>query len=317
MASSKIEEYTNLSTIEQQISDLQIKVKKVKPIPEDMKIIKTIVDIDTTIVVTVPIDKDVPINIDTNIGIDIPVEVTYTYDLPENFRIVDDPEHPGEKIIVYDKTPTQGKTTVEVKDNVHFVYTDNVKIKEDINTNVHFWIKKEFAIDITDMVNQVNDALDVVSSVNGLCESANNIINNIYRLEDKLVAGNYLNRINKYIDKASRYSAQMLYTLFQPVLLVNSNSGFSFAGVRGVPATVSGTVEVIPTTYSNGLVAPIYRKCILVNGKAVPGSNGKYAHNDPVLDITSYLNSGENVIEYYALDYHGNEAHEEYVIYKK
>ena len=314
---STIEEYSNLSTIEQQISDLQIKVKKVKPIPESMKVIKTVVDIDTTVTVTVPIDKDVPINIDTNIGIDIPVEVTYEYDLPENFRMVDDPEHPGEKIIVYDKTHKTEKTTVEVKDNVHFVYTDNIKIKEDIKTDVEFWIKKEFAIDISDMVDQVNDALDVVASVDDLCESANSIINNIYKLEDKLLAGNYLNRINKYIDKASHYSAKGLYKLFQPVLLVNSDSGFGFAGLRGVPATVSGTVEVIPTTYSNGIVAPVYKKFISVNGTPVKGSNGKNVHNDAVLDITSYLQTGENVIEYYALDYHGNESHGEYIIIKK
>jgi hypothetical protein len=174
-----------------------------------------------------------------------------------------------------------------------------------------------FTVDITDLVYYVNYAWDFVRLVRDLCDCANSIISNIYRVEDKLLAGNYLNRVYKFIDKASYYSAKGLYKLFQPVLLVNSDSGFGFAGIRGVPATVSGTVEVIPTTYSNGLVAPIYRKCILVNGKAVPGSNGKYAHNDPVLDITSYLNSGENVIEYYALDYHGNEAHEEYVIYKK
>ena len=103
----------------------------------------------------------------------------------------------------------------------------------------------------------------------------------------------------------------MLYTLFQPVLLVNSDSGFSFAGVRGVPATVSGTVEVIPTTYSNGLVAPVYKKYISVNG-----ANGQLV-DDVKLDITSYLHEGTNTVEYYAVDYYGNEVGEEYVVIKK
>jgi hypothetical protein len=306
-----IEEYTNLSHIEQQIADLQVKIKKVQPIPDDMKIIKQVVDIDTTITIKVPIDENVPINIDTNIGIDIPVEVTYEYDLPENFKIVDDPANPGQYLVQYDTTHKTEKTTVQVKDVVHFVYTDNVKIKETIETNVNFWIKKEFAIDITDMVDRVNDALDVVTSVDGLCESANDIIANIYKVEDKLLAGNYLNRLNKYIDKAAYLTAQGMYKLFLPVLLVNSDSGFGFAGILGVPATVSGTVEVIPTTYSNGLVAPVYKKYISVNG-----ADGQLVEGVK-LDITKYLKSGTNTVQYYAVDYYGNEIGEEYVVIKK
>lgn len=302
-----IENYANLSKIEQQIGDLQVKIKKVKPVPEDMKVIKQVVDIDTTITVKVPINKDIPVNINTNIGIDIPVEVEYSYILPENFRI--DPNDPTK--IIYDATTKTEKTTVEVKDQVHFVYTDNIKLRETIETDVNFWIKKEFSIDISEMVDNVNNALDVVASVNGLCESANSIINNIYKIEDKLLAGNYLNRIYKYIDKASAYSAKGLYKLFQPVLLVNSDSGFGFAGIRGVPATVSGTVEVIPTTYSNGIVAPVYKKYISVNG-----ANGQLV-DGVKLDITKYLNDGVNTVEYYAVDYYGNEIGEEYIIIKK
>lgn len=308
---STIEEYTNLSTLEQQIADLQIKIKKVKPVPDSMKIIKTVVDIDTTVVVKVPIDKNVPIHIEKGIALDIPVEVTFNYELPENFQIVDDPENPGQKKIVYDKNPKQGTAQGTITKTIDFVYDGNVKIDETIETPINFWIKKEFAINISDMVDNVNNALDVVSSVNGLCESANSIINNIYKVEDKLLAGNYLNRIYKYIDKASAYSAKGLYKLFQPVLLVNSNSGFGFAGIRGVPATVSGTVEVIPTTYSNGIVAPVYKKYISVNG-----ANGQLV-DGVKLDITQYLNSGVNTVEYYAVDYYGNEIGEEYIIIKK
>ena len=306
-----IEEYTNLSHIEQQIADLQVKIKKVQPVPEEMKIIKQIVDIDTTITIKVPIEENIPVNIDTDIAIDIPVEVEYEYDLPENFKIVEDPANPGQYLVQYDTTHKTETTTVKVKDKVHFVYTDNVKIKETIETDVNFWIKKEFAIDITDMVDNVNNALDVVTSVDGLCESANSIIANIYKLEDKLLAGNYLNRINKYIDKAAAYTARGLYKLFLPVLLVNSDSGFGFAGIRGVPATVSGTVEVIPTTYSNGLVAPVYKKYISVNG-----ADGQLVEGVK-LDITKYLKSGTNTVEYYAVDYYGNEIGQEYVIIKK
>jgi hypothetical protein len=201
--------------------------------------------------------------------------------------------------------------------NINFVYSRDVRFQKQIETDVRFWIKKEFSFDMSDMVDNVNNALDVVTSVNGLCESAQKIINNIYRNEDKLLAGNYLNRVYKFLDKASEYSAKGIYKLFQPVLLINSDKGFGFAGIRGVPAEVSGKVEVIPTTYSNGLVAPVYKKYISVNGKPIKGSNGKYVHNDAVLDITSELKKGENIIEYYALDYHGQEKYLKYVVIKK
>ena len=101
--------------------------------------------------------------------------------------------------------------------------------------------------------------------------------------------------------------------MFQPVLLINSDKGFGFAGIRGVPATVTGTVEVIPTTYSNGLVAPVYKKYISVNG-----ANGKVLDEGQVtLDITSDLQEGYNTVEYYAIDFYGNEIGEEYVVIKE
>jgi hypothetical protein len=312
-----VEEYANLSQIQQQIADLQIKIKKVKPVPDSMKIIRQVVDIDTTVNVSVPIDVDVPVKIDRDIIIDQPVEVEVEYKKPTNFTIVQDPVDPTKYSVHYDEVDDTATGTATYKDTIHFIYGDTVTIKKVFETDVRMWIVKEFTFDISDMVDNVNNALDVVASVNGLCESANSIIDNIYKLEDKLMKGEYLNGVYKFIDKVSAYSARGLYKLFLPVLLVNSDSGFGFAGIRGVPATVTGTVEVIPTTYSNGLVAPVFKKFISVNGTPVKGSNGKNVHSDPVLDITSYLKPGENIIEYYALDYYGNESRNEYVIYKK
>ena len=305
---STIEKYTNLSTIESQIADLQGKLAGIEKVDGTLKTDITFpLDINTTV--------DLEFSQKVKVGYEIIVP-TALYNTP---GWADDIKEQGAEIdpkkskpLAHDPSYTAVYITQEVDLVVSKTGEDAVKIN--LHDNV---TAKGVVIDVSEFVKPVNQAVDAIKSIDALCESANSIISNIYKLEDKLVAGNYLNRVYKFIDKASYYSAKGLYKLFQPVLLVNSDSGFGFAGIRGVPATVSGTVEVIPTTYSNGLVAPIYRKCILVNGKAVPGSNGKYAHNDPVLDITSYLNSGENVIEYYALDYHGNEAHEEYVIYKK
>ena len=302
-----VNQKADLANISKQINDLQIKIKKVKAIPESMKIIKQKVDIDTTITIKVPVDYTTNISIDTVLALNVPVEVEFEAVVPDQFEFNEDTK----QVTVIHKSDL--KKTVNVKQDINFVYSRDVQFKNTFESDVHFWIEKEFSMDISDIVDNVNNALDVVTSVNGLCESANKIFKNVYEMEGKLLAGNYLNRIFKYIDKASAYSAKGIYKLFQPVLLVNSESGFGFAGIRGVPATVSGKVEVIPTTYSNGLVAPVYKKYISVNG-----ANGKVLDEGQVtLDITSDLKTGINTVEYYAVDYFGNEIGTEYVIIKK
>ena len=297
----------DLNNIDKQTKNLQIKIKKVKPIPDSLKQIKQVVSNNTTSIVMESIEIFAPITISNDFILDIPVEVEFEAVVPKEF-LFDESTHKITVIQLGDISKT-----INVKDTINFVYTKDINISQDIETNVSMWIEKEFTFDISNMVDNVNNALDVVTSVNGLCNSAQKIINNIYKYEDKLLAGNYLNRIYKFIDKASAYSAQGIYKLFQPVLLINSDYGFGFAGIRGVPATVSGTVEVIPTTYSNGLVAPVYKKYISVNG-----ANGKVLDEGQVtLDITSNLNPGFNTVEYYAIDYYGNEIGEEYVVVKK
>ena len=302
-----INENADIENIENQINDLQIKIKKVKQIPEDMKVIKQVVSNNTTAIVMEPIEKFAPITINNDVILDIPVEVEFEAVVSKEFQF-DETTH---KITV-----TQWDNiskTINVKDTINFVYTKDINIKQDIETNVPMWIEKVFAFDVSSFVGNVNESLYVVQSVDGLCNSAQKIINNIYKMEDRLLAGKYLNRIYKFIDKASAYTAKGIYKMFQPVLLINSDKGFGFAGIRGVPAEVSGTVEVIPTTYSNGLVAPVYKKYISVNGK-----NGKVLEEGQVaLDITSDLKDGVNTIEYYAIDYYGNEFSEEYVVIKK
>ena len=301
---STIEKYTNLSTIESQIADLQGRLAKIQPIDNTLT-----TDISMHLYIKTEADLDFDQTMVVGYEIIVPTDL---YNTPGWEQDIKDQG----AWINKDKTKTLSSdpqyTLVYIEQNVQFHVKKTVPVEIDDDVTA-----KNVTIDVTDLVEPVNNAVDAIKSINALCESVNSIISNIYKVEDKLLAGNYLNRVYKFIDKASYYSAKGLYKLFQPVLLVNSDSGFGFAGIRGVHATVSGTVEVIPTTYSNGLVAPIYRKCIIVNGTIVKGSNGKNVHNDPVLDITSYLTSGENVIEYYALDYHGNESHEEYVIYKK
>ena len=159
---STINENADLENIENQINDLQIKIKKVKPIPEDMKIIKQVVDIDTTVTVKVPVDYTTNVKIDTVLALNVPVEVEFDAVVPKDFSF-DETTH---KVTV--KEWGDLDKTVNVVTNINFVYSRDVRFQKELETDVRFWIKKEFSFDMSDMVDNVNNALDVVTSVDGL-----------------------------------------------------------------------------------------------------------------------------------------------------
>ena len=288
-----------LDKIESQIGDLQGKLAKIEPIDPSLTT-------NITMHLYIKTNQDLKFDQDMTVGYEILVP-TSLYETPgweadiqsQGARIRKD------KSKTMTSDPTFTMVYIEQDVTFHVEKTIPITIDQDVTAN-------NVTIDVSDLVEPVNNAVDAIKSINALCESVNDIIDEIRNLEAKIEKGEYLNRVYKLIDKVSAYSAKGIYKMFQPVLLVNSGAGFGFAGIRGVPAEVSGTVEVIPTTYSNGLVAPVYKKYIRVNGK-----NGKVLEEGQVaLDITSELNKGSNTVEYYAIDYYGNEWHGVYEIRK-
>ncbi len=289
-----------MDKIESQIGDLQVKLDKIKPIDPSLTT-------DITMHLYIKTNQDLKFDQDMTVGYEILVPTS----LYETSGWEADIEAQGarinkEKSKKMASDPTFTMVYIEQDVTFHVEKTIPIEIDQDVTA-------KNVTLDVSDLVEPVNNAVDAIKSINALCESVNDIIDQIRNLEAKLQKGEYLNRVYKLIDKASAYTAKGIYKMFQPVLLVNSDSGFGFAGIRGVPAEVSGKVEVIPTTYSNGLVAPVYKKYISVNG-----ANGKVLDDGQVtLDITSDLKDGVNTVEYYAVDYYGNEIGLEYVVIKK
>ncbi len=147
----------------------------------------------------------------------------------------------------------------------------------------------------------------MMNAVVEMCDEVNTIINAIYNLEDAISSGSYLTRIFNYLDKLANAVATYTPTLFKPVLLVNSDSGLGICGVEGAPSAVSGTVTVYPTTYSAGLLAPICKAYIEVNG------TGEMVEPNKGYELTN-LNSGLNTITYYALDYNGTKYSRKFVV---
>ena len=346
--SNQIKKQMNLDKIQADIADLQTKVQNahMNPIDPNTGEIKITTEV-TVPSQTIPVDIDVPVNIkkdieikvpvkidmkpvvkvpeqkvtmDTTIIIDVPVSATYDpvtdkvnlTNGKQYIRVWKDfiiPEQTVSANLVYDSVYTV-KQTIE--------FNETIKVKKDIKTEA---FKQKVTIDITKEVNDIFNSMlgdinnsfdninDLIDALDNAMVDVNVMLDGINNLTTKLENATYLTRVYKYLDKVANQFARVTPKLFKPVLLVNSDSGLGLAGFEGAPSTVSGTVEVIPTTYSAELLAPIFKRYIRVNDNA-----GQILEGSRSLDITSQLKPGVNTIEYRALDYQGNEWAETYQI---
>ena len=89
-----------------------------------------------------------------------------------------------------------------------------------------------------------------------------------------------------------------------------------FEDENGVNRLISGTtlkagnVNLVPTSVTNELLAPAFKKYISVNGKGEVLTNGD--ENFKKYEIT--LKKGENKIVYAALDFYGNQVVKTYTV---
>ena len=156
--------------------------------------------------------------------------------------------------------------------------------------------------DIDDIVKDLNANLDMlngaISDIQNILNKVNNSLDKGLDLEKKVsnFLESYLNRV------ISSISANGLYKVLQPIML--------FEGENGVNRLISGTtlkagkVNLVPTSVTNELLAPAFKKYISVNGKGEVLTNGD--DNFKKYEIT--LQKGENKIVYAALDFYGNQV---------
>ena len=173
-----------------------------------------------------------------------------------------------------------------------------------------FTITKNFKDDIDAMIAAVNAGVpfdyinDLVAELQSTINSANSYADRALNLEKRV--SNYLESyINRIITSLSN---QGLYKVLQPILL--------FEGENGVNRMVSGAtlkagkVTLLPTSVTNELLAPAFKKYIAVNGKGEILTNGD--PNFKKYEIT--LEKGENKIVYAALDFYGNQVVKTYTV---
>jgi hypothetical protein len=112
------------------------------------------------------------------------------------------------------------------------------------------------------------------------------------------------NLLESYINRIiSSISANGLYKLLEPMVLVENENGGVNRLISGVTLK-AGKVTLLPTTITNELLAPAFKKYIAVNGEGEVLTNGD--DNFKKYEIT--LVQGKNVITYAALDFYGNQV---------
>ena len=128
--------------------------------------------------------------------------------------------------------------------------------------------------------------------------------------QEFVINGGYEDFITSFLDNINQ-EALSLYNavpqLFKTKLIIGDSKGFTACGVEGAPSDLknfTGEVKLYPISYTDGLLAPIYKKYVKVDNQ--PGKI--YDGNDRTCIGLTGLSSGVHKVYYSALDYFGNES---------
>lgn len=314
---ASLEAQFKLGQLRADLKDLKAQVNHIDPISTSVGEVKfnTTVTIPEFKVPVDPVKVVVPIEdfsqtlsgLSADVWVDVPIDATFDKSTQEVILLWDKQKYtvtiPDQTVVVpgkkYEVVVNIGEVTVPSQ-----TVTVPVDMTEEVNDM--------FAGIIGDVNNNFDDVNKLMDALHAMLDDANDMLDAINRLEAKIENPTaYVQRVFNYIDKLANAAAKATPKLFKPTLLVNSDEGFGLAGFAGAPSTVSGNVTVYPTTFSAELLAPIFKKYIRVNG--VDG----VITEEKSLDITSMLKPGLNTIEFYALDYQGNEYANTYQVYRK
>ncbi len=195
----------------------------------------------------------------------------------EKITIVDGTAYASLNVTIEDKTGTaEGWVNVPLSN----IQGDFDKVVDDLNASL-------------DMLN------GAISDIQNILNKTNNALDNAVTLEKKVT-----NFLESYINRIiSSISANGLYKLLEPMVLVENENGGVNRLVSGVTLK-AGKVTLLPTTVTNELLAPAFKKYIAVNGEGEVLTNGD--DNFKKYEIT--LVQGKNVITYAALDFYGNQV---------
>lgn len=160
---------------------------------------------------------------------------------------------------------------------------------------------------ITDMVTEINNALENVGEIKNALDKVEDAVNK---------AGEYYtkaqNVINKFIGKAN-YLLDNANQMLQPIMLAGGkDNAFRLSNVEAAPTVVEGNALVlIPTSYNLELLAPAYMKSVQVGTGAAQVIDGS------AKTVSVNLEKGLNTITYKAMDFYGAVRTQKYFVFVK
>ena len=209
-----------------------------------------------------------------------------------------------------------GKVEVKVKEGF-------VKIKDMDLGKANVTIgKKDTTITVTVKMDNFNAMIDNINSqVGGMMGTVNNLVDKIQGGFDRINNG-VIARLNKVIEKVNKITENP-NNLLQPVMLYSdANDGVGRLSESPIAPSLfklngqsSGSVNLVPTSYTAELFAPAYKKYIQVN--ALDG--GKASVSSNMLDfnqraVTLTAEKGKYEIIYSAIDFYGWIATKKYYV---
>lgn len=209
-----------------------------------------------------------------------------------------------------------GKVDVTVKDGF-------VKIKDmDLGNATVSIGKKDTTITVTVKMDEFNAMIDNINSqVGGMMGTVNDLIDKVQDGFDKINNG-VIARLNNVIAKVNKITENP-NNLLQPVMLYSdANDGVGRLSESPIAPSLfklngqtSGSVNLVPTSYTAELFAPAYKKYIQVN--ALDG--GKASVSSNMLDfkqraVTLTAEKGKYEIIYSAIDFYGKIATKKYYV---
>ena len=209
-----------------------------------------------------------------------------------------------------------GEVQVTVKDGF-------VKIKDmDLGNATVSIGKKDTTITVTVKMDDFNAMIDNINSqVGGMMGTVNDLIDKVQDGFDKINNG-VIARLNNVIAKVNKITENP-NNLLQPVMLYSdANDGVGRLSESPIAPSLfklngqsSGSVNLVPTSYTAELFAPAYKKYIQVN--ALDG--GKASVSSNMLDfkqraVTLTAEKGKYEIIYSAIDFYGKIATKKYYV---
>ena len=198
-----------------------------------------------------------------------------------------------------------------------------VKIKDmDLGNATVSIGKKDTTITVTVKMDDFNAMIDNINSqVGGMLGTVNDLVDKVQDGFDKINNG-VIARLNNVIAKVNKITENP-NNLLQPVMLYSdANDGVGRLSESPIAPSLfklngqsSGSVNLVPTSYTAELFAPAYKKYIQVN--ALDG--GKASVSSNMLDfkqraVTLTAEKGKYEIIYSAIDFYGKIATKKYYV---